>query len=91
MPSSPETKTVVTPDGAIAEMELAAVVDMAIEVSDEGTTVVIAMVATDGSRRWETAAEIHEVDALIAALKKKRAIVLQRKYGHARGARRGKR
>lgn len=91
MPSEPETKLVVTPDGAIAEMELAAVVDTAIEVTDDGTAVVIAMVATDGSRRWETAMEVEECDQLIAALKRKRGLVLARKYGHSKGTRRGKR
>lgn len=90
MPS--ETKLAVTPDGAIASYELDAEVDTAIEVTDEGTVVVLALVEKGpGGRRWEVSMEAHELDALLAALKKKRALVLQRKYGHAKGGRRGNR
>lgn len=94
MPSS-ESKLALTPDGAIASYELEAVVDTAIEVVDEGTVVVLALVDKQpGGRRWEVAMEVHELDELLAALRKKRALVLQRKYGqygHARGTRRGNR
>lgn len=83
--------TAVTPSGAIAQYDLEAVIDTALLIEDGGTTVILTLAATDGTRRWDYEMELEQLDHLIAVLKKKRGLVLQRKYGHAKGARRGNR